>query len=135
MISKEERKTIVETLAAELRGAERVNKLDLFSRVQLSGREAELALWEARELVRRTDGIVFGVLKDFPAHLERIGGKRLMSHAERQNRAGKRKQQRAGDKFRLVAETSDNDADRERASRAEARVAAALTRKRAALSP
>lgn len=108
---------IVETLRCSIR----VCKHDLFNAVALSGRDAEMALWEAREAIRKSDGLVFGPLAGHPGHIHRLNTKRIVQHAGNQRRRGYKAIVRSLNKLQVATDTATDAASRELASRAEAR--------------
>lgn len=124
--SKGEIEAMVVEIAATLRTVERYCEQDFLNRFSgFHPREVRVAVHEAREQVRETDGIVFGATPGWPGNFRRLDWKQVAEQATRQRAAGTRKHRRAGEKLRLAA-TKAPDADRERLSAAADRVALRL---------
>ena len=131
----ESHQDVINYLVDRLLESERVVKYDLYSEVQLTGREAGLALWYAREKLRAEHGIVFGNLRGFPGTIYRLDTKRTIQQADRQRAGGRRKIARALDKYAVAEANAASDAERELASRAAARAHMGVARFARKLKP
>jgi hypothetical protein len=124
MLTKEEQTRIVGEIADVLRSVDTYTDQDLANRWSLSGRDRKL-IWEAREIVRHTDGIVFGAIPRWPGNFRRLDWSQVERQANRQRGAGTRKHRRAEEKLRL-ASTLAPEQSKERLNDAADRVALRL---------
>ncbi len=122
-LPKETKTAAVETILAILETSQRVCLWDLLNATQLTERDGRLAFWDAVQVHQTRNGVVWGVIKGHPFEYQRLDPAGIIGQAQRQDRAGRRKTARAEKKLVLVASGDGNDADRERASRAAARMA------------
>lgn len=124
-MTKEEQQTVLAEMVVMLRSAERFLEQDVLNRYPFETPLVRRLLWEAREVVRREDGIVFGVTPGWPGNFRRLDWRQVAEQATRQRAAGTRKHRRAGEKLRLAAANAPDDA-KERLSAAADRVALRL---------
>ena len=109
MLTKEERARVVNEIAIFLRESERFAEQDLVNKYALEGVDRAL-VWEAKELVRREDGIDFGPIRGWPGNYERKSWEQIEQRAHRQRAKGSRAHRRAEARLRLAAQLAPTDA-------------------------
>lgn len=129
MLTKEERLQIREEIATELRSVQRIDERDVGNKYPHLGLEGpngvRKLLWEAREVVRLSDGIDFGPLRGWPGVFERKDWSQIERRASNQRAKGTRAHRRAEERLRLAA-TLAPDQSKERLNEAADRVALRL---------
>lgn len=109
MLTKEDRKRVVEEIANDLRASERFAEQDVYNKYALDGVDRHL-LWQAREVVRQQDGIDFGPIRGWPGNFERKSWEQIERRAQRQRRKGTRAHRRAEERLRLAASLAPTEA-------------------------
>ncbi len=129
MFSIGEQSKILEELIAFLRDVSRYVEQDILNKYPCNSvgetRVVRGLIWEARESVRRSDGIVFGVVRGWPGNFHRLDWSQTERQAMRQRTAGTRKHRRAEEKLRL-ASTLAPDQSKDRINDAADRIALRL---------
>jgi len=124
MLTKSERARVRGEIVEFLRGVERYYEQDILNQHALAGPDREI-VWEAREVLRLSDGIDFGPVRGRPGNFERKDWSQIEKRAARQRAKGTRAHRRAEERLRLAAEMAP-DQSKDRLNDAADRVALRL---------